>query len=189
MKQPRPCIGVSPWAALFAGCLIYFSDGKTLLSLTLPVVVHEFGHLLCLRLLDCRINALQWELSGLCICYSGDPGRLGHAAAALAGPIAGVLYAWTAARFGPSGELSAGISLLLSAFNMIPAQPLDGGRAAEALLNYQSARTLSSISAIAAAASGLFLLLTGKGAALLLAGLLLLAAQFRQGISSAMSPD
>ena len=189
MKQPRPCIGVSPWAALFAGCLIYFSDGKTLLSLTLPVVVHEFGHLLCLRLLDCRINALQWELSGLCICYSGDPGRLGHAAAALAGPIAGVLYAWTAARFGPSGELSAGISLLLSAFNMIPAQPLDGGRAAEALIGCRKANIISITAATVTAALGLLLFVHRKGAALLIAGLLLFAAQFRQGISSAMSPD
>lgn len=189
MRKLLPGISVSPWAALVAGLAVYCADGKTLFLLVLPVVVHELGHLLCLRLLGCRICSLQWELSGLCIRYSGDPGRMGSAAAALAGPVAGLLYAWLAAGFGPSGELSAGISLLLSAFNLIPALPLDGGRAAEALIGCRKANIISITAATVTAALGLLLFAHRKGAALLIAGLLLFAAQFRQGISSAMSPD
>ncbi len=189
MINERIHISISPWAALAAGLLIYFSDGKSLLGLALPVAIHEIGHIFCLLLLGCRICSLHAELSGLCIRYSGDPGRLGQAAAALAGPVAGLLYAWIAARFGPSGELTAGISLLLSAFNLIPALPLDGGRAAEVLLSRKSARTLSTISAIAITGFGLILFVHGKGAALMLAGLFLFVAQLRQGISSAISPD
>ena len=189
MTRQRPSVSISPWAALAAGLLVYYSDGKTLFLLVLPIAVHESGHWLCLRLLGCRIRALRWELSGLCIRYTGDPGRLGQAAAALAGPIAGLLYAQIAARFGSTGELSAGISLLLSFFNLIPAFPLDGGRAAEALLSRPSASFISLLSAIIVAGLGLVLFARGEGAALLIAGAILLAAQYRQEISSAMSPD
>ena len=189
MRKKAINFGISPWAALVAGLTVYYSDGKTLLLILLPVLIHEFGHLLCLRLLGCRICALQWELCGLCIRYSGDPGRWGHAVAALAGPIAGLIYAWFAARFGSDGELSAGISLLLSAFNLIPAQPLDGGRAAQALIGCRKAKGLSITAAFTTAAVGTVLFVRGKGAALLIAGLCLLFAQFRQGIRSASSPD
>lgn len=179
---------VSPWAALAAGWIVYCVDSHTLLLILLPVLTHEMGHWLCLRAHGCRIRALQWELCGLCLRYDGDPGPWGQAAVALAGPAAGLCYAWIAAHFGPSGELSAGISLLLSAFNLIPALLLDGGRVAEALLSSESARRLSAVSSILTAFAGLILFVRGRGAALAAAGLFLLAAQIRQGSSSAMSP-
>ena len=189
MRKKEINISVNPWAALVAGLLVYFADAKTLLLLTLPVLIHESGHLICLRLLDCRICSLRWEPSGLCIRYSGDPGQWGHAAAALAGPTAGLIYAWLSAKFGADGELSAGISLLLSVFNLIPAMPLDGGRVAQALLDSRKAKRLSLFAAFAAEAVGLYLYFRRKGAALLIAGLFLLAEQFRQGRSSESSPD
>lgn len=180
---------VSPWAALVTGMIIYSADSHTLLSFFLAVFAHELGHWICLRVMGCRIRALRWELSGLCIRYAGDPGRWGQAACAIAGPIAGLLYALLAAAIGPSGELSAGISVLLSLFNLIPALPLDGGRAAEALLGQSCAQRISRINAILTIGLGLILFINGRGAALALAGLMLLAAQFRQGSSSAISPD
>lgn len=183
-------LSVSPWAALAAGLLCYFSDAKTLFLLALPILVHELGHWVSLRLFGCRICAMSLELSGLCIRYTGDPGRWGRAISALAGPLAGLTYAWIAAHCGVSGQLSAGISLLLSAFNLIPAQPLDGGRAAEALLSRSCARTLSVLSAIITAVAGLALFFTGRGATLALAGAVLLAWQEKAyGSSSPISPD
>lgn len=180
---------VSPWAALAAALLFYISDGRTLSLFLLPVFFHELGHWLVLRLFGCRVTELRWELSGLCIRYAGDPGLLARVFSALAGPLAGLLYALIAARFGPSGELSAGISLLLSLFNLIPAQPLDGGRAAEALLRPQAARTLSLFSSLGAAALGIYFFTQGRGAALALAGMYLLSWQVVYGSSSAISPD
>ena len=180
---------MSPWAALAVGLLFYFSDGKSILLLAAPVAVHELGHMLCLRLLGCRVLAFRCELSGLCIRYAGDPGRWGQAAAALAGPLTGLIYAWFAAKMGASGELSAGISVLLSVFNLIPALPLDGGRAVDALLGRKAARRLSLFCSVLTMSLGLVLFARSRGAALALAGLLLLAAQIRQGSSSAISPD
>ena len=182
-------VTVSPWAALMMGWIVYCTDGKTLLLLLLPVAAHELGHWFCLRITGCRIRALRMELSGLSIRYAGDPGPWGQALCALAGPLAGLLYAWPAARFGSSGELSAGVSVLLSLFNLIPALPLDGGRIALALLGKQKARRLSLISAILTACLGLILFVRGRGASLALAGLCLLAAQDHRGSSSAISPD
>lgn len=179
---------VSPWAALAAGLLFYLSDGRTLPLLLLPVFFHELGHWLVLRLFGCRVTALRWELSGLCIRYAGDPGPFARVFSALAGPLAGLFYALIAARFGPSGELSAGISLLLSLFNLIPALPLDGGRAAEALLRPGAARALSLFSSLATAALGVLFFAQGRGAALALAGMFLLSWQL-YGSSSAISPD
>lgn len=184
-----PRVTVSPWAALAAGWIVYSADGRTLLLLALPVMIHELGHWLSLRLLGCRVCAIRWELSGLCLRYHGLPGRWGQVIAALSGPAAGLLYARIAVRFGTAGELSSGISLLLSVFNLIPALPLDGGRAAEALLDRESAKCLSLVCSVLCAVSGLFLFARGKGAALALAGLILLVWQIPQFSSSARSPD
>ncbi len=182
----KPYLFVSPWAALAAGLLLYLSDERTLRLLLPPVLFHELGHVLALRLCGCRIRALRLELGGLCLDYSGDPPLAAQLFCALAGPLAGLLYALPVARLGPDGSLSAGISLLLSGFNLIPALPLDGGRALEAVTEERTLKVLSLLSASLTAAAGLVLLYFGKGAALAFAGGLLLAAQLR---SSAISPD
>ncbi len=182
----KPYLFVSPWAALAAGLLFYLSDERTLRLLLPPVLFHELGHLLALRLCGCRIRALRLELGGLCLDYSGEAPPAAQLFCALAGPLAGVLYALLAAYLGPEGELSAGISLLLSGFNLIPALPLDGGRALEAVMDEKLLKSISLCSAALTALTGLVLFCLGKGAALALAGGLLLAAQFK---SSAISPD
>ena len=169
---------VSPWAALAAGVLIYFLPGRSILFLLLPIIFHELGHLLALFLFHYRIEELRVEISGLCIRYSGVCSAWKEAAAALAGPLAGLIYACAAVGLGQDGEITAGISLLLSAFNMIPAQPLDGGRIAAALLDPLSAGRLGLVSAVLTAAMGLILLLERRGAALALAGLCLVLNQY-----------
>ena len=186
----RPRVSVSPWAALAGGMIVYCSEGKTLLLVLLAVTAHEAGHLLALRLLGCRVTELRAELSGFCIRYAGSPGRWGEVIAAVSGPLAGLLYALPAARCGAGGELSAGFSLLFSIFNLIPALPLDGGRAAAALFGERVARILSLISALAVCFIGLALFHRGFGAALALAGFYLLAFQLSiYGSSSPISPD
>lgn len=183
-------ISVSPWAALAAGLLFYCSDETSLIPLLLPVLFHELGHLVLLRLFHCRVTALRWELSGLCIRCASDPGPKAMAFTALAGPLAGIVYAFAAARLGPSGELSAGISLLLSAFNLIPAPPLDGWQIVSALLDSRRAAAVGVCASLVVFLLGLFLFLQGRGAALVLAGVLLVARwAISYGSSSPISPD
>lgn len=170
----KPKLEFSPWAALVAGLLIYFSEGKTLLLLALPVLAHELGHLLFLRLFSLRLTSLCVEPCGLCVEYAGEAAKWRHALLALGGPLFGLLYALGAASFGENGALSAGFSLLLTLFNLVPALPLDGGRIAAALLPEKTAAALGLAAAFSLLCAGLWLHLQGRGAALALAGAALL---------------
>ena len=75
----------------------------------------------------------------------------------------------------------AGLSLLLSLFNLLPAPPLDGGAAAAALFSLwpggergeRLARLLALLTAAALTGAGLWALRRGYGAAALIAGALL----------------
>lgn len=152
-------------------------------ALLLPIAVHEAGHLLALRLMGFRLRSVQLEARGLCIRYAGLGGWLQEAIAALSGPLAGLVYgllilflpvscaAWL--------EISASVSLLLTAFNLLPILPLDGGRVLYALcmrsLSEEEANRLVRGLSVAALAVllllGLVLLIWQKSVGLLAAGL------------------
>ena len=158
------------------GAALYFLDVRTIAALAAAAAVHELGHLICLRLLGLRIKGIRAEAQGFCIDYTGETTRLGHAAAALAGPAAGLVCAFAfsalsnitaAGWFG----LTAGISLLLSLFNLLPVLPLDGGRilycAASALLGGIKGRRFTACTGYAVSfamlAFGVHILLRGYG--------------------------
>ena len=82
-------------------------------------------------------------------------------------------------------EVSSGLSLLLSLFNMLPVIPLDGGRIAVQLLQKllgersgnRAAGFLGLAVSLLLSAAGLLLALQGKGTGLLIAGVWLLLSQ------------
>ena len=183
-------IRISAGAVLAAALLYYFLDAESILALLAAVAAHELGHLLALQLLGLRVRRIRMEARGFCMDYCGSTGAVGHALAAAAGPGAGFLYAYAASlagnRLGMDGLcLSAGMSLLLSLFNLIPALPLDGGRILMSICcgccGEQRGRLLCAAASTACGfvllALGTLLLFQGKGAALLVAAVWVLAWQ------------
>ena len=124
----RRRISISLAAALLSACL-YYRGGFLLLPIAaLPVLAHELGHILALRLLGLRVTGFALDARGLCIRYEGRCSPAGHIAAALAGPLGGAVYALAGLTDIDWLRQSAGVSLLLTAFNLLPLEPLDGGR-------------------------------------------------------------
>ena len=101
-------------------------------ALLLAAAVHEFGHLSALYWFGLRVESIRPDPRGLCIRYCGACANRVHILTALAGPVLGLLYAFALRPFCtvPSKwpALSADVSFLLSAFNLLPILPLDGGQ-------------------------------------------------------------
>lgn len=181
---------ISAGAILLAALIYYMGDTSTIAAVLLPAAVHELGHVAALRLMGLRINGFRIELRGFCIEYAGYTGAMGHALAAACGPVAGLWYAWVASWLGNRLDsswlcLSAGVSLLLSGFNLLPALPLDGGRVlahlSRAVLGNRRGAWLTEAVGLAIGAvmlsAGVWQMLHGQGIALALAAVWLLLYQ------------
>ena len=132
MKRCR--IDISPGAAVLFP-LLYFLDGSGWFSAVLPAVIfHECGH--CIAAWSCggRILSLRMDMTGLCLNVTPFSSPFAEALCAAAGPLCGLL--WAAACSALSGAWwmrCREISLYFSFCNLLPAQPLDGGRILYAL--------------------------------------------------------
>lgn len=164
---------------LFA--LMYFFDGSGVVPAALPAIAaHELGHLIPLRLCRRPLRRVTVGLFGLEIDYAG---RLEGLAALLCiggGPLAGLLYALAACTLGGAFfRLSGAVSFVLSAFNLLPILPLDGGRLIAALTDGRFAAKLSQIAALLLTLGGAATTLRLRAPALLLAGAWLTVCNFR----------
>lgn len=191
MKNRR--FDLSPGAAFALALLLVLLEPGELLALSLPILIHELGHVLAILALGQHVRGFQAELGGFRLHYDGEAGPAGRAMIAATGPLAGLLYALGAAALaagtgGREAALSAGLSLLLSLMNLLPIRGLDGGEILSCLLAWMPDResgeafcgAVSTLALLALLGLGLWLLLKGRGAALLLAGLWLLASLPRQ---------
>jgi Zn-dependent protease len=159
-----------------------------LLGLALSVVVHELAHALVARRHDIPIGGITlFVFGGVAEMTREPPTARGEFLMAIAGPLMSLAVAgfFKVAEMGVEGlGAEAGnpavvalgylsfINLLLAAFNMIPAFPLDGGRVLRALL-WAWRKDLRWATWVASGCGSLFgLLLAGWGLAQMLTGTL-----------------
>ena len=173
---------VSAGAVLLVAALYFFGGAEEIAALFSAVLVHEAGHAAVICLCGGRIRSLSFNAAGLSMVYSGVVSEKAELLSVIMGPLFGILAALLTLKTAP---LFAYISLFLSAYNLLPALPLDGGRALYCLLlRRKSIGNAEKILTVSGIASGLLLLFSGLyalhhelGLALIFAGIYLLIAQ------------
>ncbi len=177
------------FVALLCAC-VYFGGGE-LLAVFLPAaVLHELGHILAARCMGLHIRRLTLSALGAELqLVEKNTSFLQDLLLCVSGPAVNLLLAAACAFLGRF-PLFLGANLLLGAFNLLPVLPLDGGNGLFALLSllttWETAeglmRWFSRITALAVAATGLFVLcLDGGKPYLLLLGVWLFASARRNG--------
>lgn len=182
MKKRKLKFDFSAGAILLPAALWFLCDWPMLAALMLAAAFHELGHLAALRAFGCRVTGLYADAGGLTIARRGCMPAAGETVCALAGPLMGGLYALAGSYLGESMgsevlAMSAGMSLALSIFNLLPAPPLDGGRVLAALAGDAAAAKAGLILGVCMLSAGLALIGRGYGAALFIAGVWLTLAQ------------
>lgn len=175
---------VSAGAVLLFALLYFFDDAGLISALAPAALAHELGHAAALLSCGARLRRVRIGVFGVELGYAGllSGGRAVFAAAA--GPAAGALYAAAAFLLGGGGggsfwRLSGAVSVALTAFNLLPALPLDGGRLVEELVGGRFAQRLSRVTAAGLALGGFALFAGYHTLSLLVMGLWLCYYNFR----------
>ncbi len=181
MRLNKVSLAAAPGAALLIAAIILTGYEKMLLPLITAVIIHEAGHIIVLLIMGCRIKKVEAGACGLKISYGGAVSYLGEVLASLAGPVFGIFAALIFA--GVKMHTYCGVNIALSAFNLLPARPLDGGKALYNglcifLLPNQAenvCRGTEGLVTLLILAAGTYILLdTGQNATLLLLGIIML---------------
>ena len=123
---------ISPGVPLLLAAFVWLASPLLLGAILSAAVCHELGHWLVLRRVGGRIQRLHITVFGAEMQV--DDRRIsygGELLAAAAGPMINLLLAAAIGLLGRWWEpmyLFAGAQLVLGAFNLLPALPLDGGR-------------------------------------------------------------
>lgn len=162
--------------------IISTTELETAAAVLTALAIHESGHLIALSLMGLQIKGICLEPTGLRINYMGQSSFLMDVSTALAGPIAGLLYAGLLFALTKNLSLSAEISIVYSLFNLLPIMPLDGGRVLKAMCEKifdaeEGEWIMLAVSygfSVLVAALGLAAMLAGEGGGLFAAGIWLL---------------
>lgn len=183
----RSRIKLSAGAIFMLSALYFFGGLKSIFEVALAAAAHELGHITAIKISGGKVRSLRFDGSGLCISYCGLESVRKELTALIMGPLCGIAFAYIASYYGNAvGNTflleSAGISMIFSVFNMLPALPLDGGRILYCIIpsrfKAQSVLEISGmLTGLVLTFSGLYFLGNEKGAALLIAGIWVLIAQ------------
>ena len=178
---------ISTGALLLFSIVFFFGGFSALAALFLSIAVHELGHISAIRLFGGRVQRLSVDVSGLCITFTGITEPTKEIITLLSGPLAGLAMAFAASYFGRSTQntvllKTAGLSLVLSLYNLLPALPLDGGRVLFSVI--RNRKTAEKVLDFCGMSVGIILIVVGlyflgseRGAAFLISGLWVLIAQ------------
>lgn len=140
---------VRPGAVLALSLAWFFDEGGLVAAALTAAAVHEAGHVLALRRGGARITGVTLSFSGAVLGFAGALTRREEALAAAAGPALGAL--WALLALAPCGTFlrrSGAASAVLTAFNLLPVLPLDGGRLLALLAGETRARRISRAAAL-----------------------------------------
>lgn len=182
-------------ALVFIAFVIYFAPFEFIAAYLSAIVFHEAGHLFCLYFFNKKIYSVKFELKGLAIEHEGNLTAFQTMLCSAAGPAAGLLYAYVCSAISARImteflSLSAGLSLSLSFFNLLPVVPLDGAMVLKSVLEILKIRNPSKVTyissllfSISLLTLALYLMSDGKGYGLaMMSIILLLCTLFDEGI-------
>lgn len=178
MKYLR-LLEIQPGGWLLLSLLFFFGDLELLVVILGCVAVHEAGHLMALEHFRIRVRSITLDLTGLCICCNDRFMSRGvQILTAAAGPALGLAVGILASVLGnifrwESLALFAGGNVVLAAFNLLPAKPLDGWRMLHAVFP-RVVQVVSGCTALLVMCVGLYVMRKGYGTALALFGVILL---------------
>lgn len=163
---------ITPGAALLFPLLYFFDSGGWFAALLPSVALHELGHWAAVRICRGTVRSLTLDVTGLYMDISPLSSKSEEVFCAMAGPAAGLSWLLFGGLIGGEyGERSALAAEWINLFNLLPALPLDGGRAVYALTSQRLAEMLSAVTALCLAAAGILCAVPGL---LLPAGLIVI---------------
>ncbi|MDR0928987.1 MAG: M50 family metallopeptidase [Oscillospiraceae bacterium] len=146
---------------------LWLGHGRALLAALFALAIHEAAHALAARACGHRLGAIELTpFGGVADLVRPSALRPGQEIIiALAGPLASLFCALAMAASGWTGMMVQHffrVNLVLCLFNLLPALPLDGGRALRALLTHRLGRARAT-RLLAAVGVGLGLCIVGLG--------------------------
>jgi Peptidase family M50. len=130
-----PRVSLCPSFVLLAAALYFAGGAGALLALAAAVVAHELGHLAALYVLGGHVHVLRLQAGGPVIEYNAPLTVQEQQVVVAAGPLAGLVFAVLCILADKPFFLYTGVvSMFATAFNMLPALPLDGGRLMKSVL-------------------------------------------------------
>lgn len=172
---------IAPTAVVLLLSVYYFCGSAMFFSLIIAAIAHELGHIAAICFFGGKLNALRLDALGFSISSSGISSVRGEIIILLAGPMCGIALSLLILTDYEFMILTGFVSLLLSAYNLLPALPLDGGRALACLLeSAQGSEFTTKIMDILGMSIGCVLAFSGavySKSALLIAGIWILIAQ------------